>query len=169
MVDLHMIQEQKNDARVDGSFILTTDKFIGRYPLKKTIFTHASFDLSQNYLSTKESLWVFGENNDYSFVTAEEGGTYTEERAPSDHPDYNTSQHAEHLVRIVFTNAPSYTDNTFKAGTVIDIFSRVLSYVTGIYYVMKFLLGLLEPLKDQANVVETLTDTIHLETVYKIT
>ena len=29
-----MFQENKNDARVDGSFILTTEEFIGQYPLK---------------------------------------------------------------------------------------------------------------------------------------
>ena len=85
------------------------------------------------------------------------------------HPDYNTSYPQEQLIRIIFSNAAAYTDNTFKAGTVVDIFSKVLGYVSGIYYVMKFLLVLLEPQKDQEDVLEKLNDNTHAETFYKIT
>ena len=62
------------------------------------MFTDGVFSISENYLSTKESLWVFGENNEYNFFYWEKVSSFTRERAPEGHADYKNNYAESYLV-----------------------------------------------------------------------
>ena len=109
--------------------------------LLESSYSRAGYELSQNSLSTKESLVVFGGSNSYQFVSVKEGFSYTEERPPSDHPDSEDSLPPNELVNIHFENSPEYSEHTFAVETVVDAFTKVAGWVTALFYVLRFLFG----------------------------